>query len=102
MKQLVALKLHSDFDLLRLEFIKCFRIPYVKKTETLQAFYHWRMALRETFRKSTNIPLALNQTHTLFQGVNSVMCLDQYEGINVKISVYIHMYNVLYRHMWFL
>ena len=82
MKDLVALKLYTDFDLLQREFCKSFRAPYNKKLERLQAFYHWRAALRETFRKFTNIPSPLNQPHTLFHGINPILCLDQYEGMN--------------------
>jgi len=81
MKHLVALKLYTDFDLLQREFRKSFRSPYNKKQERLQAFYHWRAALQETFKKFSNIPSALNQPNTLFHGINSIMCLDQYEGI---------------------
>merc|ERR1712154_453037 len=79
MKHLVALKLYTDFDLLQREFRKSFRAPYNKTKERLEAFYHWREALQETFLKFSLIPSSsLNQPSTLFHGINSLMCLDQY------------------------
>ena len=80
MKHLVALKLYTDFDLLQREFRKSFRAPYNRARQRLKAFYHWRAALQETFRKFTNIPSAVKQPHTLFHGINSIMCIDQYQG----------------------
>merc|ERR1719192_2381850 len=56
MKHLVALKLYTDFDLLQREFRKSFRAPYNQTKERLQAFFHWREALQETFHKFSSIP----------------------------------------------
>lgn len=81
MKHLVALKLYTDFDLLQREFRKSFRAPWNKNLERLQAFYWWRKALKETFTKFTHIQSLLHQPDTLFHGVNSIMCIDQYDGI---------------------
>ena len=80
MKHLVSLKLYTDFDLLQREFRKAFRIPYNKKLQRLQAFYHWRSALQETFKRFTNIPSISNRPRLLFHGISSIMCIDQYSG----------------------
>ena len=80
MKHLVALKLYTDFDLLQREFRKSFRAPYNKTIERLRAFYHWRKALQETFKKFTNIKHQMRQPPQLYHGINSIMCLDQYKG----------------------
>lgn len=82
MKHLVALKLYTDFDLLQREFRKSFRAPFNRDRKRLQAFVHWRDALQETFAKFSGISdaYALSQPKTLFHGINSVMCLDQYAG----------------------
>ena len=96
MKHLVALKLYTDFDLLQREFRKAYRAPYNKKKERLQAFFHWKQALQETFYKFTHIPSALNQPNTLFHGINSIMCLDQYEG-NIYLFIYITFYILFYK-----
>merc|ERR1719334_908441 len=81
MKHLVALKLYTDFDLLQREFRKSFRAPYNKDKKRLQTFVHWRTAMRDTFAKFSTIPEALTQPKTLFHGINTVMCLDQYAGM---------------------
>ncbi len=80
MKHLVALKLYTDFDLLQREFKKSFRSPYNKTKERSQSFYHFREALQETFLKFSMIPELFDQQSKLFTGVNSLMCLDKYDG----------------------
>ncbi len=81
MKNLVALKLYTDFDSFQREFKKSFRAPYNKTEKRLQSFFHWRKALQETFEKLNRFHMPYPQPNMLFHGINSIMCLDQYEGI---------------------
>lgn len=82
MKHLVSIKIYTDFDLLQREFRKCYRAPYNKLQERLQSFYHWKTALKETFKKFKSIQSnLLGQPQTLFHGINSVKCIDQYCGM---------------------
>eukprot|EP01084_Bolivina_argentea_P268070 455222_1 len=83
MKHLVPLKLYTDFDLLQREFKKSFRSPYNETKERLESFVHWRDALQETFAKFASIPSGrMNpQPLRLYCGINSIMCLDSYQGV---------------------
>ncbi len=78
MKELVALKLYTDFDLLSREFRKSFRNP---SPERCCEFSHWMDAFHQTFHKFSQIKSALHQPQTLFYGINTIVTLDQTKGI---------------------
>ncbi len=81
MKCLVTLKLYTDFDLLQREFRKSFRQPCNETKGRLQSFCHWRQAFQETFEKFSRSVSGIIQPKILFHGINSIFCIDQYEGI---------------------
>lgn len=81
LKHLAALKIHTDFDLLSIEFIKTFKPPNNKDKERMQSFYHWRQTLKQVFEITSNIPSILEHQTNLFLGITTPMCMDQYQGM---------------------
>eukprot|EP01084_Bolivina_argentea_P152455 265955_1 len=79
LKQLVALKLYTDFDDLQREFRKCFRAPYNQDTNRLSSFYWWNKTLIKAFRTFNQIK-EQKKYNLLFHGISSVMCIDKFKG----------------------
>jgi len=76
------------------EFRTLYRSPYNKnvrevvggqstgRNQAVQAFFHWRQLLTETFLKLNRVISEEEQPQMLFHGVNRVMPIDNFSGTN--------------------
>jgi len=80
LKHLLALKLYTDFDYLQREYRMSYRAPYSRNRDRLQSFTRWRDLLKETFDKFKKLPG--QRVTTLYHGINKVMPVADFSGIN--------------------